>query len=71
MQVVAGDFNLHYKKWYGQARMPNSAPKRKRQAEAAIDIMARYGLDLTLPQGMITRPEANERQVAGTIIDLS
>jgi len=59
MQVVVGDFNLHHEKWYGRARIPDSTPNRKKQSEAAIEIMTAQGLDLTLPPGTITRPKAD------------
>ena len=71
-QVVVGDFNLHHSMWYKDKPMPGARTTRKVQADALIEIMGQYGMELATPPGTITRSRANARsELEGTVLDLS
>jgi hypothetical protein len=48
--VIVGDFNLHYPLWLGP-----SYPHQHILADTLIELIRNAGLELALPQGIITR----------------
>jgi exonuclease III len=66
-KIVVGDFNMHHSKWSGQRDLRSNSHK---QTDFMINIMERWGLDLCLEQGTITRPPSDMRSARGSTIDL-
>jgi exonuclease III/ribonuclease HI len=66
-QIVVGDFNIHHGRWSG---MESARSTPSTQTEFMIGMMERWGLDLCLEQGTITRPPADLRSTRGSTIDL-
>ncbi len=71
-QIVVGDFNLYHKKWFGERHLPVYRTRKKAQANALLDIMQSYNMELTLPAGTITRPRSDiQLALVETVLDLS
>jgi exonuclease III len=67
-QIVVGDFNLYHRKWSGEEGLARRSPTT--QTEYLISMMERWGLDLCLEPGTITRLPSDNRSRHGSIIDL-
>jgi hypothetical protein len=68
-QLVVGDFNMHHSRWDGDNyRRSRNTPST--QTDFMIAMMERWGLNLCLEQGTITRPPSNLRSNQGSTIDL-
>jgi len=64
--ILAGDFNCHHPLWN-----PPGYHKHDDTADHLVDLAAQFGLNLLIPPGTVTYPNANKTHPnAGTAIDL-
>jgi len=65
-QLVLGDFNMHHSKWDGE-NYRSSRNSSSNQTDFMIEMIERWGLDLCLEQGRVTRLPLDHRSNQGSV----